>query len=516
MFKILFYRTLFSQSAASLTAGYLASYIRENNYNVQLALLEKNRMDNLTKIISENEKYPVIIYKCNFQDYNEGTKLLSALKEVCPNSKIYIMGYFAEINAKQLIKKYEFVDGIVYGDGCDFAIAYGKSEGKKLIGGLFRMSDGSLYENCRHTYIPLDKLPNPARDIEKTEQCKYINLIWRNGCFGTCSFCHINLVKRPFSARSIESVVEEIEDCYVNMGKKMFIFNDNVFWCNKRDDKSIERFVELIEQKGLDISFMIYLRCQPFIGEERLKLLKRAGLRRVFIGIENISDSFSEKYNKKIDEYDKILATFDKLKISYHIGFIIFHPSATVQEVIENIDYLYKLNKLYRLGIIVEKMRLLSVERIKGNDERDRVDVAYDYQFENSSVEKIYNVLCRFFDLFDVRDYENVCTSTLYLINLYGNKYDEWNAPCMNHFNDLIQEYNDFACLLFKDITEIYDNYNEDELFEYAKEKYFDTFENYYYRLQAGRGLVYDYVSKKNSDLQLMVSHGQKRLNAYD
>lgn len=263
MFKIVFYRTLFSQSAASLTAGYLTAYLRQNDLSVRMELLEKGRMDNSLKVMAEHEKYPVIIYKCNFQDYDEGLELLSHVKNVSNKCKIFVMGYFAEINARQIMERYRFIDGVVYGDGCIFSLQYAKSCGTELIGGLFRTEDESLIEDKQHVFIPLNKLPNPARDIEQQEKGKYINIIWREGCFGTCKFCHINLVKRPFSERRVEDVVNEIEDCYVKMGKRMFFFNDSVFWWGEQDDDKLERFIELMKQKKLDIAFMIYLRCQP-------------------------------------------------------------------------------------------------------------------------------------------------------------------------------------------------------------------------------------------------------------
>lgn len=43
-----------------------------------------------------------------------------------------------------------------------------------------------------------------------------------------------------------------------------------------------------------------------------------------------------------------------------------------------------------------------------------------------------------------------------------------------------------------------------------------EKFSGYYYRLQAGRAVVYDYVSQTDRNLHKMVFHGQRRLNAYD
>lgn len=518
MFKIVFYRSLFSQSAASLTAGYLAGYVREQGYKAKMELLEKGRMDNLTKILSCNKEYPVIIYKCNFQDYVEGCSLLSSVKEFCPNNKIFLMGYFAEINARKIMEKYTYIDGVIYGDGCNFAKRYADSNAKKLVGGLFRTKDAKIFEENTVEYLPLTVLPEPARDIEIQEQGDYINMIWRNGCYGTCKFCHINIVKRPFSAREIEDVVNEMEKYHRTMNKKMFIFNDSVFWWGEKDDKDLDTFVNLLSEKQMDINFMIYLRCFPFIGEERLKKLKKVGLSRVFIGIENVSEQFYSDYNKKVINYDEILQLLDNLKISYHIGFILFHPHVTIPELEENIEYLYKLNKLYRIGILIEKMRLLPVGTIDAKTtEHNDIDEAYDYEFDNKEVNIIYCALKKFFEtVLDVRDFENVCTSSIFLMNLYGNKYGIWDIEEFNKFNNIISEYNNYAREFMINAINMASQYNADELYQRLYNEHGKEFSDYYYRLQAGRAIVYDYISQTDKDLHKLVFHGQRRLNAYD
>lgn len=104
----------------------------------------------------------------------------------------------------------------------------------------------------------------------------------------------------------------------------MFIFNDSAFWFSHKDDSMIDEFVDLLKKKKLRINFMIYLKCTPFIGKKRLQKLKEVGLCRVFIGIENISNRFLDEYHKKVLDYYEILMAFQELKISYHIGFILF------------------------------------------------------------------------------------------------------------------------------------------------------------------------------------------------
>ena len=98
MFKLLYYRTLYSQSAASLTIGYLAAYIRQLGATAEISLLELGGMNNAQKVLRNTNPLDIIIYKVNYQDYKEGCEILRAVKHFCPDRKVYLLGYFAEMN----------------------------------------------------------------------------------------------------------------------------------------------------------------------------------------------------------------------------------------------------------------------------------------------------------------------------------------------------------------------------------------------------------------------------------
>lgn len=170
MFKLLYYRTLYSQSAASLTIGYLAAYIRQLGATAEISLLELGGMNNAQKVLRNTNPLDIIIYKVNYQDYKEGCEILRAVKHFCPDRKVYLLGYFAEMNCAALGKKYDFIDGIIFHDGCYFIQKYLESNGDELCGGMFKKEpQNSFFYNDQVKNIPLSELPFPARDIEKLE-----------------------------------------------------------------------------------------------------------------------------------------------------------------------------------------------------------------------------------------------------------------------------------------------------------------------------------------------------------
>ena len=94
MFKLLYYRTLYSQSAASLTIGYLAAYIRQLGATAEISLLELGGMNNAQKVLRNTNPLDILIYKVNYQDYKEGCEILRAVKHFCPDRKVYFIRLF--------------------------------------------------------------------------------------------------------------------------------------------------------------------------------------------------------------------------------------------------------------------------------------------------------------------------------------------------------------------------------------------------------------------------------------
>ena len=65
----------------------------------------------------------------------------------------------------------------------------------------------------------------------------------------------------------------------------------------------------------------------------------------------------------------------------------------------------------------------------------NEVDKAYDYNFDNQEVSMAFDLLCSFYKCIDVRNFENVCTSTLFLYLIYiKNEYGDENAAVFNLF----------------------------------------------------------------------------------
>ncbi|PIS07517.1 hypothetical protein COT78_03210 [Candidatus Berkelbacteria bacterium CG10_big_fil_rev_8_21_14_0_10_43_13] len=395
--------------------GSIAAYLRTKNFEADLCFLERESsgLHNPTAIIGEDKKF-VVIAKPNFKDYHLMFPILRKLKKLGVARRVFFCGPFASINSRSMLEQNAWLDGVILGQPEETAselIAAVAQKGKwrDTRGGIWRLSSGGLCEIERKINISLSDLPFPARDVEIGERGKYINIEASRGCIYSCSFCHVGRYWKGngneiiFNFRDSKLVVDEMEQIHKKLGKTLFIFNDTIFWRNKHDNQRLIDFAREVIKRKLRIRFYVYLRCEPFIDENVLELLTRAGLVRIFLGLENASRNSQSTFNKliSIEQYKKITLTLDRLKVNAHIGYIVFEPHSTPQDIKLNIDLLYEICKLFRLGTILEPARIIrgTLLHKKLIDERliepalGYESITYGYKFKDPRTEKIFRTI---------------------------------------------------------------------------------------------------------------------------
>lgn len=374
--KLVFSRTLNSQSAASVTMGSLAAYLRSSGFQTDLCLLDKKELHNDDTILGNSFHRNIVIAKPNFKDFQTMIPLLKNLKRHGLAKRVFFCGPFAKLNAQSLMSEMEWLDGIII-DQIEASAKCLLSTMSQDLESWNVASPGSLSRNPitlvveKHVRlmnpIPLSDLPFPARDIETGEDVLYVNIEASRGCLFDCSFCHIPLMSEisvkglPINIRDPVLVVDEIEWLNKELGKTLFIFNDSCFWSTKKDDLRILRFCDEITKRKLDVRLYVYLKGEPFVGDDVLHALVKAGLVRVFLGVENSVKSSLAIYRKKIrpDLYSTLRDKLARLGVNIHVGYITLEPYSSLDDVLSNIEYLFYVGKLFRLGVILEPVRVI-------------------------------------------------------------------------------------------------------------------------------------------------------------
>jgi hypothetical protein len=156
------------------------------------------------------------------------------------------------------------------------------------------------------------------------------------GCPYECSFCTIiNVQGRKSRFRSADDVEDLVRLNWAQGVHKFFITDDN-FTRNKEWEKIFDRLIKLREKDGIPLGLMIQVDTLCHKIKNFVEKAKRAGVTRVFIGLENINPdnlTAAKKRQNKITEYRKLLLAWRAQGIITLAGYILGFPSDTPESI---------------------------------------------------------------------------------------------------------------------------------------------------------------------------------------
>ncbi len=165
------------------------------------------------------------------------------------------------------------------------------------------------------------------------------------GCPYQCSFCTIiNVQGRKSRFRSADDVEALVRMNWAQGIHKFFITDDN-FARNKQWEIIFDRLIELKECDGIPLGLLIQVdtlchRIPNFIEKAR-----RAGVTKVFIGLENINPenlAAAKKRQNKITEYRTMLLAWKAQGIITFAGYILGFPADTPATIRRDIAIIKK------------------------------------------------------------------------------------------------------------------------------------------------------------------------------
>src|SRR5262245_35317364 len=156
------------------------------------------------------------------------------------------------------------------------------------------------------------------------------------GCPYQCSFCTIiNVQGRKSRYRSADDVEHLVRLNWAQGVHKFFITDDN-FARNKAWEAIFDRLIELREDGGIPLGLMIQVVTLCHKIPNFIEKAKRAGVTRVFIGLENVNPdnlAAAKKRQNKITEYRKMLLAWKAQGIITLAGYILGFPADTPDSI---------------------------------------------------------------------------------------------------------------------------------------------------------------------------------------
>jgi radical SAM superfamily enzyme YgiQ (UPF0313 family) len=186
--------------------------------------------------------------------------------------------------------------------------------------------------------VPLPILP--ATRVKRTGG-KITTFDAGRGCPFLCSFCTIiNVQGRKSRRRSVDDI-EQIIRRNLAQGINRFFITDDNFARNTDWEIVFDRLIALREGEKLNLKFVIQVDTMCHRLPHFIEKAGRAGVARVFIGLESINPDAllgARKKQNKVAEYRKMLLDWKKAGVTVFAGYIIGFPSDTPESVIGDIQ----------------------------------------------------------------------------------------------------------------------------------------------------------------------------------
>src|ERR1051326_2321652 len=228
-------------------------------------------------------------------------KIISLVRKLRPSATIVVGGYDPTL-APEAYSYSEDIDVIVRGEGeITFRELLRAMEsggpGFERIAGLSYRQGSRFVHNGDRPVSQLDggAIKLPKRDARVlngyTIMGRQVDVVETSrGCTFDCSFCSIIEMRgRNFHGYSFDRVLADLRDAPAHGARAIFIFHDN----STLNVPRFEALCEAIIDAGLNsIDYIVQAMTSAIAnhGEELAPLMRRAGFRYVFLGIENILD----------------------------------------------------------------------------------------------------------------------------------------------------------------------------------------------------------------------------------
>lgn len=288
--------------------------------------------------------------------FNSAKKISRLVKEWNKNCPVVWGGSHPTIMPEETMKTEE-VDFLVYGEGEETILDLVKIIGErgdfsKIAGIYYKDKNGKIIKNPAREYIKdLNKLPFPARHLVFEEDLYaegvFSDLMGSRGCPFFCTYCSAHsLWGRNVRFRTIPNIIEEIKVMKGRYLSDYLRFMDDTFTMKRQ---WAEELCHALIKEKLNIEWGCLTRVN-LVDESLLKLMVKAGCRRIDIGVESGSPRILKIMKKNIT-LDDVLAgdrLFAKYNIAWTAFFITGFPYETMDDLKATESFMKKINP-YRI-----------------------------------------------------------------------------------------------------------------------------------------------------------------------
>lgn len=280
--------------------------------------------------------------------------LAKMAKSINPKVTTVFGGYYPTIDYDTIAENgdMKYIDFTLSGEGeisfNDFIKAYKSDKDFSNIPGITYIENGNIIHRPHDCPVNLDELKFPDRDARILKKgfhsmgLKADSIETSRGCVYDCNFCSIRMMYgKSFRKYKIERVLADITDAKKRGAKAIMMTDDNI----TIDGNRFKELCYGIKSSGLnDIRYLLQASIRGIKNTNGLvKAMADAGMKWIFLGIENVSEANLAQMNKgkQFDTSDtiEVIKELKAHKMFVIGGFILGNPDDTEESFWDNYNF---------------------------------------------------------------------------------------------------------------------------------------------------------------------------------
>lgn len=341
--------------------GYAASILINGGYEVFLRDYQ-TELASLDDVRSDVERFApdLILISTTNATIGDDIDFVSWIK-LFHSSKVVLKGAIFFDTQQSVLQSVDFsnIDCMIGGEMdtviLDIAncLLLGKGELENISGVIFQDDAGEFIKTDFSCWkCELDDIPFPARNLMKNEL--YVRpdtdepmatIQVARGCPASCIYCLTPIISgKKVRFRSVQNVMDELEECYHKYNIRNFFFKADTFTINEKWATELCNSIISSDLYG-KIEFTVNSRADT-LSSDLLALLKKAGCFMLAIGFESGSDDTLKRIKKgtTVEQNLKAAKMVKQSGIPLFGFFMIGFPWETEKDIEKTLSFIFDIN----------------------------------------------------------------------------------------------------------------------------------------------------------------------------
>lgn len=328
--------------------GYLAGFLRKNNYQPDIIDCRLENIDNKECIRRIRLISPELVGLTSMtMEVNHTIKFAEQIKTEFPDIKIILGGVHATALPLETMTAYPLIDYLVIGEGEKTLLELldsikDKCELSRIKGLAYRTGNDIFVNKQRPFENDIDIFGEPY--WEGFPEAEEYPIMTSRGCPYLCAFCFSQMGKK-IRFRNMDLVIKEFIRVVEKFHPKLLWFYDETFGINnERTNILLDNIIKLGINKK--VKWFAQTRVNHITKDLVLKM-REAGCAEIGIGIESGNQKILDRIKKDItlDEVRRAVKILKEVKgILIRGYFQLGHPGETINTIKDTVNLAAELN----------------------------------------------------------------------------------------------------------------------------------------------------------------------------